>query len=88
MATSGTFGTVQTADNTEVTQWQWEASINSGESWAEAQLLLSDVSGQGTQTLTVESALLSEDGTLVRCRAYYSGGSTLSNEATLKVNPV
>ena len=90
MATSGTFGVVQTADDGNVTQWEWEESAD-GVSWDVVGTILTNVSGQGTTELTVNAAPLTADGTQVRCRAYYSingGGSTLSNPASLEVLPV
>ena len=86
MAFSGTFGVVATADDTEVTSWQWEESADSA-NWQVVGTILTDTSGQGTKELTVNSATAVMDGTYVRCRAFYSGGSTLSNPTTLTVIP-
>jgi hypothetical protein len=65
---STTFGPVATSNDPDVTGWQWEESAN-GTDWANVGTLLSDVSGQTTTTLTVNSAPLSADQTRVRCKA-------------------
>lgn len=87
MATSGNFGTVETANNAAVTGWQWEESSD-GTNWADVGTILTDISGQTTQTLTVHSATLADNGTQVRCVATYAGGTTVSQPALLTVTPV
>lgn len=84
MATSGNFGTVQTADNNEVLSWQWEESADNT-NWQNVGTILTDISGQNTQTLTVNSANISMNNTFVRCKANYSGGSTFSDPTLLTV---
>lgn len=83
---SGNFGTVETADDTEVTEWRWEESSDDT-NWATVGTILTDTSGQGTPTLTVNSAPLAANGTYVRCKAFYNNGddNTVSQSTQLTV---
>jgi hypothetical protein len=85
--TTVTFGPVMTNDDPSVTSWSWEASADGGATWAGAQTILSNVSGETTTSLVVNSATNAEDQTQVRCRAI-SGKEplgVLSAVATLTV---
>jgi hypothetical protein len=85
--TSVTFGPVATNDDASVTGWQWEASTDGGNNWDNAETVMSDVSGQTTNTLTVNSASIGEDQTMVQCRATSASqpAGVVSNAATLTV---
>jgi hypothetical protein len=86
---SATFGPVGTNDDASVTSWQWESSTDGGNNWDNAENVMSNVSGQTTATLTVNSATSAEDQTQVRCRAYSAQepAGVVSNAATLTVLP-
>jgi hypothetical protein len=64
-----TFGPVSTNDDPSVTGWQWEESAD-GNRWANVGTILTDISGETTTTLTVNSAPIEADQTLVRCKAF------------------
>jgi hypothetical protein len=85
--TTVTFGPVTTNDDPSVTSWSWEASEDGGSNWDEAENVLSDVSGEATTSLVVNSATAAEDQTQVRCRAYSANepGGVVSGVATLTV---
>lgn len=85
MATSGDFGTVATNDDPSITEWQWEESSNDAD-WANVGTILTDISGQTTTTLTVNSATEGMDGTYVRCKGTHAGGDIFSHSALLTVS--
>ena len=67
----------------------WEHSLNGSSGWGNAELRLSDASGQNTDTLTLGSSAAVDAGFL-RCTAWaYIGGSgpsVISNNAQLAIN--
>jgi hypothetical protein len=66
--TTGQFGPVATSDDGQVDVWQWEESANNAD-WQNVGTLLTDTTGMSTNTLVVNSAPLSANGTYVRCKA-------------------
>jgi hypothetical protein len=87
MATSGNFDPPVATDNDPAVQgWQWEESADDI-SWADVgTAILTDFSGETTQSFTIESATIAEDQTYVRCRADYPpDGPSFSASAILTV---
>jgi len=85
--TNGQFGPVSTSDDTNVISWDWEESVN-GTDWAPAGTsILTDIDGENTNTLLINSGTLEENGTFVRCKAAtsYAPNGVYSNSAQLFV---
>ena len=80
-----TFGPLDTDDNASVSTWTWQESSNNTD-WNTVGTILSDVSGVNTQTLTVNSAPSSANGTYVKLKAETGTGViAYSNAAQLFV---
>ena len=84
MATTGNFGTVDTDNNAAITAYQWEES-DDDISFANVGTILTDTSGELTDTLTIVSATVAMNGTYVRCTVSHLDGPTSSLSALLTV---
>jgi hypothetical protein len=96
MATSGTFGIVETDNDVVVTGWQWEESATGGGDagapaggFADFGTIITGFDNATTTEVTVRDATVAMSGTFVRCRADFMDGATptsvYSNEAVLTV---
>lgn len=84
MAISDSFGPVATNQDGSVLSWKWEESSDNS-NWQDVGTILTNISGQLTNTLTVQRATVAMHGTYVRCEAKTSEQTAYSSSAQVLI---